>query len=389
MAAISKHTYEYLDDKCLILANEEWVRLLPFSNDWCKIRIGLLVAIPFGATVQDGILAFGVCSGNTAPFSALWTQNSLGLVVGNLAGSGATRNWTFNAGSGNPYFTCPQYPYAMRRYGQTLATSQAGQFYVAQANVGTQKRRSPIIMDITRTGGGAGLATISCWAPSTTTVLVDYHPEHLLDGVDQFGLPTVNGQALTVSANALTVAQSDTFGPLDSIFVYWSKQFPPIEVYAIAVSVVGDGYWPSGVGGAYDSLGTYPTFSYYNTGSIANGGTLNGGAGWAGPYVVVGTGYPGNPSPVVGFSGTSLGPYDSFEQYGTGTVLSGSTLTAGTGFTGPGMIYGQGIVAPRFGFFAGTSTGDYDSFESYAIGTVTSGVTVNAGSNWGGPAYIY
>ena len=309
-------------------------------------------------------------------------QNFLGGALGNPALNPAARAWTYNAGtSNNAYYTTPA-AYVFRRYWQNVASATSTTGAIAQAGVGTQKRRSPFFLDITRSVGGAGVTTMTLWGPSTATVLFDYRQEHLLDGIDQPGLPTINGQAMTQLATSAVIPASDSLGPLDSICFYWSCQFPTIELYAITAWVLTDLSWPASDGGVYDSMGTASPFSIYSAGSISSAGTVNQGLGWAGPYAFYGT---GNDALQVGYAGTSIGnPIDLFEQYAVGTAV----VNAGTGFSGPAVFYGTSNLGAQYGY-AGTTIADLDKFESYGTGAVVSGVTISGGTFWSGPGYIY
>ena len=58
-------------------------------------------------------------------------------------------------------------------------------------------------------------------------------PRAVVDGLEQSGTPTVNGQTF-LAGNALTLACDETAGAFDSVSLYWNRGAFPLEVYALA-----------------------------------------------------------------------------------------------------------------------------------------------------------
>lgn len=241
MAAITSRFFQSFEDRTLLLANEEWCRRLSFANAWTRIRIGALVSVNSGTTsnVTDCTLFFGLCSGKTAPASANLATNFLGA---SLVGSPvplSTRTLTYAAGV-NPYYTATL-GHVFRRISQTITSAVfSSGLAVALAWTGTQRRRSPIIIDLLRPNNFVGAVTINVYAPSAATVLFDYRPDHLLDGLDQLGTPVINGQTMTVLASSSAVSSSEAEGALETLCLYWGRATYPLEVYAVGACLVAD-----------------------------------------------------------------------------------------------------------------------------------------------------
>lgn len=114
------------------------------------------------------------------------------------------------------------------------------------------------------------------------------------------------------------------------------------------------------------------------------------------PAGYAGTVY-GNAGSLYGASGTSLGsPYDTFDAYSVGTATP-AVLVGGTGWSSAGQ-FGYWAAGTGAGFgsptaqqgSSGTSAGwPYDTFDSYAVGPVVSGSTINAGIGWSSNGIIY
>lgn len=389
MAAIANRRFVFFDDRHLLLANEEYCRKMQWQSAWSRIRIGFLAAVNANGTsnITDCLCAFGVCSGNTAPVSAYAADSFIGAsLIGNIAPL-STRTLTYNGGV-NPYYsgTTGQIFRKNGAFNSTAALS--AQAFFPLAATGTQRRRAPFFIDIQRgtAGGSAGTVTISVYGCSSSTVLFDYRPDHLLDGLDQIGTPVIYGQTMTVLVtNSSTLSISDASGALDTLCLYWSRAAYPLEVYAVGACVIADNGWqPGEQGGAIEFFGSYPPIT-----NIPSSGLLTGGRGWAAQGTVYGT--YANDYPQVGLAGTSSGfPYDAFRNYGTTSNVYGTSINAGTGWASSATFYGSLAVSalPQYGLAGTTANMPWDTFESYAVGAVVSGVTVNSGSGWGGAAII-
>lgn len=182
MAVIATRKFQFQDDKYLLLANEEWTRPLPFAGNWMRIRLGFLCAVSGNGTsnILDCPFFFGLCSGRTAPSSARSPQNFFGVSFNGLAAPGSTRTLTYTANGNLPYYTA-SLGEVFRQFGTTqVAASFNNQVVLAPAWTGTQKRRVPIFVDITRQSGGGGVYTVNVYGVNATTVAFDYRQDHLL-----------------------------------------------------------------------------------------------------------------------------------------------------------------------------------------------------------------
>lgn len=144
------------------------------------------------------------------------------------------------------------------------------------------------------------------------------------------------------------------------------------------------------------------TFAQYTVGTIADQGTINLGTYWTQPiYVASPTGNQREQF-YVELAGTNLGDHDTFASYATNSqgdpyIVS---FNGGSYWGSTGTIYIYGTLmggtttsnlAPLIGAqtLAGTAYSAFDTFESYGTGTIVSGVTIVNGSFWAGAGSIY
>jgi len=131
---------------------------------------------------------------------------------------------------------------------------------------------------------------------------------------------------------------------------------------------------------------------YIVTGGTFTGNTiLNAGTGWTSAGIVSGT--AANSAVQVGLAGTSvLCPMDLLVQYIVtgGTFTGGTVLSAGTGWTGAGIVNGTAATEnPQLGLSGTSVQCPMDLMVQYIPGAVTSGVTINAGTGWSGAGVIH
>ena len=144
--------------------------------------------------------------------------------------------------------------------------------------------------------------------------------------------------------NGSTIGWSEASGPLDTISIWNRLVAYPLEISAIGASILDQptaGYTQQGgmVELFVPTVGSAGTFSA--TPPVWNYGTLV--SGTLTPVYasspIVAQGSCGNLTPHYYLSGTSCGPADDFQSYGTGTVLSGITLNGGYGWASPAVCY--------------------------------------------------
>ena len=338
-ASIIQRDFTTVFDNALKLGGASYLRALAYGGGWSRIRIGALVAVTPNSTINisDAVLTIGLCSGKNYPGSSNCTLSAFGFSCIGSPVQGSTRLLTYTANSGYPYFnpttgvifrkTCP--------IGYQVSAS-AGAFFLPLAGTGTQKRRFPIYVDITRSLGGAGLATVNAYGVTVAaTGQLDFRPDHFQDGLDQIGTPTIYNTALTAGATISTISIGDEFGPLDTFEIFWSNSTFPLEIYAIGAVVINPTQ-NSGTLDVYtDTGGGFDILSQYQPGTQVT--DLAFGTGFSGAGTIYGASYG---TTVINMLGTSGGvPMENFEQYTTGSIVSGVTLNAGTGWSNYGTIY--------------------------------------------------
>jgi hypothetical protein len=386
-ATIVQRAFAYVPDNIMQLVGE-YTRQFKVTNAWQRIRIGVLCAVtPDGTSnITDCPFILGVCSSGLS-FSAS-RSNFVGASLIGVAQGGA-KLLTHNASTTAPYYNATA-GQSFRKVEQTVTQIAATTAtFLVPAFTGWFKRRSAYYVDITKSLGGGGAATVTIYGPPQAGVMAtDLRPDHFLQGLDSQGTPTINGQLFVALATTATNL-GEELGPLDTFNLVWTRSAFPLEVSALGAAIIypNETYSDGKAGGSDD---TFESYAVSGTATPIPTGSLNLGSGWGGAIYLAGS--YSNPQYQTGYSGTSLGfPDDAFEQYITnGPVYNGTVISGGTGWGGVAIMGGSySNLGPQAGY-AGTSSGfPDDTFESYSIGTITSGVTVNAGNGWQGVAYVY
>ena len=244
MATIIQETFNALPKHGLRLTQEEYVRPLGFGSNWTKLRIGVLLAIvDTGGTLTTVNFAVGVCSG-TAGFGSASTTHAVVLAFDTPPGS----NYTYNAGSGYPYYAQGVGNKFVRRVGSTntVVNGQAGQpcFY----SLGGTLRAGPVIVEMAKLGGGV----VGCYAYSATAASSynHYDLQSLMEIMEQPYGQTANVTVTRLDTSArvqggptggattdLTTVD-ESAGVLDHVNISWNHS-NGLEIYAIAVSRPG------------------------------------------------------------------------------------------------------------------------------------------------------
>jgi len=388
-ASVIERRFAYVPDKILCLGGASWLRPFSLCESWGRLRIGVLCAVsPNGTSnISDALFLLGMCAGQTAPGSAYSTDNFVGASIVGAATTGATRLLTYTAGSGNPYYSATA-GVAFRKQDTTFITTSAAfasAVNLPLANTGFYPRRTIIIIDINRTVGGSGGLNILVYSANTTAVLSDLRPDHLFEALDQPGVPSVRQLTFNTNLTTTAVTYSPINGDVDTLEVFWSKNAFPLEISAIGATCWRTlSYGDTGL--ADDTFETYAVSS----GSITS--ELDGGIGWTSTGTINSL-ITGNAAPQIysEYVGTTYCPDETFEQYVTGTVDSGTTINLGTFWSDIAIInpITANYVPQVYVEYAGTNLGAYDGFESYGTGAVISGVTINAGSLWSNAGSIY
>jgi len=416
-ATIIRRDFAYAPDQALAIRAAEFRRKLNYPN-WARIRLGFLFALERNAesirsTRANERLWFGLS--NDLPVSSFSTANFVGVSYINSPTATAlstTYNYETLTASDFRYPYTNQEGYPFTKYGNTYVVSAtkmtSGHLFYMPLDEGNgtanMPRRGLAVIDITRPPGGSGNATISAYHINTSSAVnMDFRPDHLMQALAGWGTPTVNSVAMQQSLNAVALTIGEEFGVLDHVCLYWNVREYAFQLHAIGAVVLHDGGYTTPGGGFYSFEG-YSAGTYVPGTTVPSYGTLFNTSA-TGTYIIPkclgdpvyqasGTNVP-NDYPLAifngtaQFAGTALGwPIETFESYGTGTVLTGVT-GSGTTWSSPIVLYGNGPEFPQRGI-SGTSVGTpWDTFESYTVGTVASGVTVSAGTGWVGPAYVY
>lgn len=172
---------------------------------------------------------------------------------------------------------------------------------------------------------------------------------------------------------------------------------------ALYVTPNGDGFGPQTYGQYVGTTSSPDeTFEQYAVGTVDSGTTIYLGTYWTGAGVVYPISANVRPQIYAELAGTNLGDSDTFESYGTNDQANPYTTVFGGGsYWSAGTVYSYGSfsfvgtvapnLAPLTGIqtLAGTAYSAFDTFESYGTGAVVSGVTINAGSYFSAAASIY
>ena len=400
-AYTTQRIFNAIPDTSLTIGGADYSRRMEIGGDWVRLRFGMLCSISSTATVSNAMLLFGLSSSNGPSVSAYDTLNFLGA---SLLGGPTALAATYTAAADYPYFsntTTRIVRKRLRDYPVNVTGSLTAHF--APTFLGYRKRRTPVIVDITRPVGGSGLATVTVYGCSSTTVQTDYAPDRLWQALDATGTPTLYGTALSVLATSAAILTGEELGTLDTISVFWTSSRYPLEIYALGATVIQKKYsaWlpePTVVG-AFDSFEAYAVSNSVGTLpaapaiTVSPNGTVStiGAAGWSADGTLIGY-Y--NDSFAAGWYGTMAGlPLDTFESYVAGTTGTISVLANGSyygtvgGWSGDGTLIGTPSFMPSFseGYYGTMAGTPMDSFESYGTGTFYTDLVAPAyGLGWDG-----
>lgn len=410
-ASIIERNFAYVPDRILKLGGASWLRPLggpALSTPWERIRLGVLcAATPNGASgLNDIVFTLGLCASAANPGAAYSTDNYIGASLIGSEVTGATRTLTYNAGSGNPYFSC-SVGRGFRKLNSSTATNTAnfssGLLLPLAGYSGFYQRRAIIIVDIAKTAGGSGAVTFNVYYSTTaaTVQAIDMRPDSLFEALDQFATPSVRGGTFTQVLTSTALNYSPLGGDVNTFEIFWSNAAFPLEISALGASIVRPLIY-SGVSATGVADETFEEYAI-SSGSIAQAGFLTGGSGWSDPGSVsydtlsYNTGTLANssnlaPQVYTQYVGTTNSPDEPFEQYATGTVIPGVTVNLGSFWTSP--LYPVGNPENPYPLasyidLVGTVVGfPFDTMESYVVnGSTTS--TFDGGSFWGSTGTVY
>lgn len=224
MASILLRTISSVDDKRIVLGNEQIARLLEIADNWTKLRIGLLWSINASATVSSSPrFAIGVCNGTANLYGSASTNHFVG-VFPNIS--------SFSYTSGPPAYLLTSVVKPRKRVGTTNTDSGSGIIspYMSAAPASI---RSAFYLDIEK---GSPNYTFQVGAPDTTgAAQTDITWAKFLEGME-IGMADMGSWTTGYAdGNAQTVAvDEDADGVLNALNIYWNRDSPTIEVSGLA-----------------------------------------------------------------------------------------------------------------------------------------------------------
>jgi hypothetical protein len=252
MATIITRNFAAGSAKALALVNEEFVRKLKFGDNWSKIRLGILCAIkPLSTDYATSNIppidfCFGLCKGANAIADTIGlsrhTQTTPTEWVGaRLSGDGSApqnaTGFTYNAGSGNPYYSTVFSGVVARNSTANVRQASASTNPIIPVAESGTNRRAILLIELER---GAPNYTLRTYTPTSAMNSVDFTPGSLSLALDQV---TFN-QSISVQGNTLNKSSDNSFAyspgsnPLDTLSLYWSSALFQLEVYAIGARKV-------------------------------------------------------------------------------------------------------------------------------------------------------
>jgi len=214
-------TETFVGDKSLQLGNEQFVRTMAMGSSWTKLRVCMRCAFDdSGGDILTAKLMMGVCTGLT-------DFNS---------GSADCAGFTLGYDTTASRFAGPPVYYEFNGIANTRAFTKVGATLtlVNGANVSNSlsaaptTRRSLWFTDITK---GTGLTTISKWTFATGAgAQADRTRQTYLAWLQDEA--TAGGTLGTGAASTPAYTGANLF---DSVFVYWNKSTPVINIYDLTV----------------------------------------------------------------------------------------------------------------------------------------------------------
>jgi hypothetical protein len=161
MAELVQRLFTFIPQNALRIGGEQWSRTLGspttgagFASDCSARSCRTTRPTSFPTSILDCATAV------QQRCDRIRAQSAIGAC---MTGSMLSAAWTltYNANSGNPFFSTSAAGKLFRRSGYHLVESSSlAQSAIALAGIGIPKRRTPIYLDITRNPGGQALATM-------------------------------------------------------------------------------------------------------------------------------------------------------------------------------------------------------------------------------------
>lgn len=249
MPFIAARNFATGNQQYLSMSTADYFRTLSIGNNWSRIRIGVLLAMPtvYETTnvLRGSALGIGVtCEG--CSISQQFPNHAFGFgVPHNGPDAVSTANWTYNAGTGgNSYFSATGWGFAKWAAG-VKTTSAVGGLTVNLPSYttlgGALARRGILILDISKSALISGNITQGVQCGVAAHMALDITTNDLYSALEWYAsAPTVQGVALTSLSlgNSLTFNEA-TNGALNNVSLYWNHYVLPLQLYEIAVYRVG------------------------------------------------------------------------------------------------------------------------------------------------------
>jgi len=214
----------------LRLGNEEFIRPLSIGSGWTRIRVSITCAIQGdGQSFAGGTFFMGLIQGTQFGFNSPSCIGAFGV------GSNAA-TYTFNASSGNPYYSASMS--ACRKTGATATYVSTATSYIP-TTTGTL-RRSILTAGITKDPASTNW-TDYFYTPQSAGVS-NYDArfyDHVNSSEAGYTVATwfANATQYDLSqALAVTNTFTEPAGGLDALSIYWNKSNYPLEIYSITVT---------------------------------------------------------------------------------------------------------------------------------------------------------
>jgi hypothetical protein len=230
MAVIDTHFISGANRPFLTLGSEEYARPLSIGTNWNQLRIILLCAIRADGTnnIANGGIVLGLCSG-LSPYGASNTGHFAGVCFGTIGTPLVT--YTYNANSGNPYYSAGYPQFLVRVNGVNTIGVQSSSVNPAYASTNVRFIRSCLYISITK---GSPNFTFNFQVSNSGLMATDISYTGLIEIAEAL---TLNGSGTGLGSSAVAAAVNEAAnGYLDTLNIYWPRSGTPLELYGIAVA---------------------------------------------------------------------------------------------------------------------------------------------------------
>lgn len=248
MPFIASRNFATGNQQYLNLTADDYLRTLNIGSQWTRIRIGILCALgtvdETGWPIRTASLCIGVCSTVKSSVSLLSPANCWGFGCSQHP-SNSTASYAYNAGTaGNSYYTCGNFAFFKVENG-VLASGSVGSLTVTLPTTttlgGALARRGMVVADISKSARVSGNITQGAMSTAAGHMGLDIVANDLYAAMESVSAaPTIQGVAMGNLAigNSLTFNET-TYGLLDTVYVYWNHYTVPLQLYEIAVYLIG------------------------------------------------------------------------------------------------------------------------------------------------------